>query len=97
MLSYLGNEFDDSNYVGVNSGKKGAGVSRCSFKQPTHRSPGSRSNIDDTIEEVIRISTPSKIFQDNCAISDSEILSAKKPLQFQLDSSVLDKDTEVST
>lgn len=96
MLSYLGNEFDDSNYAEVNSGNKGAGVSRCSFKQPTHRSPGSRSNIDDTIEEVIRFSTPSKNCQDNCAISDSKILSAKKPLQFQLDSSVLDKDTEVS-
>ena len=97
MLSYLGNEFDDSSYAEVNTGTKGSGVSRCSFKQPTHRSPGSRSNIDDTIEEVIRFSTPSKNCQDNCAISDSEILSAKKPLQFQLDSSVLDKDTEVST
>ena len=96
MLSYLGNEFDDSNYAEVNSGNKGAGVSRCSFKQPTHRSPGSRSNIDDTIEEVIRFSTPSKNCQDPCAISESENLSAKKPLKFQLDSSVLDKDTEVS-
>ena len=96
MLSYLGNEFDDSNHAAVNTGIKGPGVSRCSFKQPTHRSPGSRSNIDDTIEEVIRFSTPSKNCQDHCAISDSEILSAKKPLQFQLDSSTLDKDTEVS-
>ena len=96
MLSYLGNEFDDSNNAGLNTSTKGAGVSRCSFKQPTHRSPGSRSNIDDTIEEVIRFSTPSKNCQDHCAISDSEILSAKKPLQFQLDSSTLDKDTEVS-
>ena len=96
MLSYLGNEFDDSNNAGLNTSTKGAGVSRCSFKQPTHRSPGSRSNIDDTIEEVIRFSTPSKNCQDPCAISESENLSAKKPLKFQLDSSVLDKDTEVS-
>ena len=96
MLSYLGNEFDDSNYAQVNTGTKEAGVSRCSFKQPKHRSPASPSNIDETIEEVIRSSTPSKNYQDHCAISDSEILSAKKPLRFQLDSSVLNKDTEVS-